>query len=87
MELTAAPVHTVVMDKTKEGNMNKPHKISHTVPLTEEQEALVKIYDDAIELAHLSFTNPSDELIEGVYERLLVNYAYGQGVDGAATVH
>ena len=51
------------------------------------QDLLSEIKEEALMLALSAFDDPSDDHIEGVYERLLFNYAYGLGSDGAVTIH
>ena len=51
------------------------------------EDLLEEVKEEALMLALAAFEDPSDDHIEGVYQRLLVNYAYGQGADGAVTVH
>lgn len=51
------------------------------------QDLLSEIKEEAVMLALAAFDDPSGDHIDCIYQRLLVNYAYGQGADGAVTVH
>ena len=51
------------------------------------EDLLEEVKEEALMLAFSAFEDPSDDHIEGVYQRLLFNYAYGLGSDGAVTVH
>lgn len=48
---------------------------------------LAEIYEAAVDLAFHAFTNPSDDHVQGVFERLLFNAYRGDGASGAITIH
>lgn len=46
------------------------------------------LYERATDLAYAAFgQDTSDDHIDAVYERVVVNWLWGAGVDGAVTVH
>lgn len=59
----------------------------HTVAMNQAHELLSQIYDEAVELAHSAFEDPTMDHVEGVYQRLLLNATWGVGEDGAVTIH
>lgn len=52
-----------------------------------DEDTLNALFAQATELAYRSFDYPSDDHIEAIYRRLLVNHQWGAGDDGAVTVH
>ena len=51
------------------------------------EDLLEEVKQEALMLALTAFDDPSEDHIDCIYQRLLVNYAHGQGTDGAVTVH
>lgn len=45
------------------------------------------LYQEAIDLAYMTFSDPSDEHIEAVHQRLLFNQRAGLKAQGAVTLH
>lgn len=46
------------------------------------------LFERATDLAYAAFgQDTSDDHIDAVYERVVVNWLWGAGVDGAVTVH
>ena len=61
-------------------------KAPHTAPMTD--EVADALYERAAALAYNAFgQDTSDDHIDTVYERVVVNWLWGAGVDGAVTVH
>lgn len=58
----------------------------HTAPMTD--EVADALYERATDLAYAAFgQDTSDDHIDAVYERVVVNWLWGAGVDGVVTVH
>ena len=51
------------------------------------QEILNYLYDEAVDLAFRHFEDPTDEHIDWIRERLILNWSWGLGFAGAVTVH
>lgn len=61
-------------------------KAPHHAPMTD--EVADALYERATDLAYAAFgQDTSDDHIDTVYERVVVNWLWGAGVDGAVTVH
>ena len=61
-------------------------KAPHTAPMTD--EVADALYARATDLAYNAFgQDTSDDHIEAVFERLVMQWRWGAGVDGAVTVH
>lgn len=63
---------------------NPPYQADNG-PMTEYQAQ--SLFDQAAQLAHQTFADPSDEHVLGVYSRLLWNWQRGLGDVGATTLH
>jgi len=48
---------------------------------------LMELEDQAIDLALTVFSEPTDEHIEAIQERLIWNAKHGLGTEGAVTLH
>lgn len=60
--------------------------LPHTAPMTD--EVADALYERATALAYNAFgQDTSDDHIDTVYERVVVNWLWGAGVAGAVTVH
>ena len=58
----------------------------HHAPMDE--QVADALFERATDLAYNAFgQDTSDDHIDAVYERVVVNWLWGAGVDGAVTVH
>lgn len=52
------------------------------------EEIAQELFDQAVDLAYRAFDDQTtDDHIEWAYQRLVVNWQWGLGHDGAVTVH
>lgn len=72
-------------------NTNRKIRIAPALPLHDnarmDEETADALFADATELAYIHFDDVSDDHIEGVYARLILNHTWGLGDAGAVTVH
>jgi len=75
------------MDKVN----NRKVRIGAALPLGENpgmsEEICDALFDRAVDLAYKWFGDPTDDHIEAVYHRLVLNHQWGAGDAGAVTVH
>jgi len=45
------------------------------------------LFERAVNLAYRSFVDPTDDHIEAIYHRLVLNHQWGAGDAGAVTMH
>lgn len=50
-------------------------------------ETIKKLYELATDLAIMHFDNPTNDHIETIFDRLLINQGYGMGSYGSVTIH
>ncbi|HCN72324.1 MAG TPA: hypothetical protein DIS96_11650 [Pusillimonas sp.] len=55
--------------------------------VTLSHEDMQELYEYAIYLARRAFGEPTDDHIDGVFDRLLFNESYGIGPSGVTTLH
>ena len=75
------------MDKTNNWKLriHDPLPLDHNPGMSE--ETCNALFDRATDLAYRTFDDVTDDHVETVYHRLLLNHQWGAGEAGAVTVH
>lgn len=75
------------MDKINNRKIRIAAPLPHMDNAGMSEEMHEALFEAAADLAYQSFDEVSDDHIEAVYHRLLMNHQWGAGDAGAVTVH
>lgn len=75
------------MDKINHRKLRIASALPHADNAGMSEEMHEALFEAACDLAYRTFDEPSDDHIECVYARLVLNHAAGAGEDGAVTRH
>jgi len=73
------------MDKTNNIKIDPAQRAAQNDAMSE--ETADALFSHAADLAYDAFADTTDDHIEGVFARLVLNHAWGLGDEGAVTVH
>lgn len=75
------------MDKVNNRKIRIPAALPPNDNAGMSEEIADALFDRAVDLAYKTFDDPTDDHIETVYHRLVLNHQWGVGEAGAVTVH